>query len=336
MLKPKKSSKKVKLREDGNNYVTKGKVNSKGEFTDVEVRRTIKGLVTGAPSVKKAEKMSKMKKGGMSCSCGKGSCMKCGGKKYQDGGKKKVTDKKVIKENGKTTVTYNSTHPTLLNKAGYPTEVTKSYNKRGDLLGGTEKVLGSHNWSMTNKIKPKTTAYKDYTDKKTGVRTQNYLSPKTGKEYIKTTQPGPVSNKVTNPSYEKAVSISSKNTTGKKPNSFYKENKKYSNDPEVTVTKSKSGTTTRKAVYPTESKDTYITVKPKNGKTYEKVIRKSSPLDNKKKGEAVIKKSSYQKVVPVKNSDGWAGKTVKSLTPSKTPVKKVVNTSTKKKVAPKK
>jgi hypothetical protein len=61
MLKP---NKKIKLREDGNKYVTKAKVNSKGELTDVKVRRTLKGLVTGAPSVKKAEAISKMKKGG--------------------------------------------------------------------------------------------------------------------------------------------------------------------------------------------------------------------------------------------------------------------------------
>jgi hypothetical protein len=89
--------KKIKLREYGNRYVTKGRVSSKGELTDVKVRRTVKGLVTGAPSVKKAEAASKMKKGGMSCSCGGKGCMKCGGKKYQDGGIKKKVVKKTKK-----------------------------------------------------------------------------------------------------------------------------------------------------------------------------------------------------------------------------------------------
>ena len=206
----------------------------------------------------------------------------------------KPKNKKIIKKNGKTTVTYNSTSPSFFNKTGYPTKVTKTYNKRGDLLGGTEKILGSYGSSVTKKIKPKTTAYRDYTNKKTGVRVQNYLSPKTGKEYVKTTQPGPVSNKVSNPSYEKAVAISSNNNAGKKPVSFYKEKKKYSNDPDVQVTKSKSGTVTRKAEFP-DKKATYITVKPKDGKTYEKSITKPNLLTKEKKGEAVIKKSTYKK-----------------------------------------
>ena len=39
---------------------------------------------------KKTKNMPRLKKGGMSCSCGGKGCLKCGGaKKYQDGGKKK-------------------------------------------------------------------------------------------------------------------------------------------------------------------------------------------------------------------------------------------------------
>jgi hypothetical protein len=78
--------KKIKLREDGNRYITKARVGSKGELTDVKVRRTVKGLITGAPSVKKAEAASKMKKGGV--------------KKYKPGGVKEETPfQRYLKDN---------------------------------------------------------------------------------------------------------------------------------------------------------------------------------------------------------------------------------------------
>jgi hypothetical protein len=37
---------------------------------------------------KKTKNMPRLKKGGMSCSCKGKGCMKCGGKKHQDGGEK--------------------------------------------------------------------------------------------------------------------------------------------------------------------------------------------------------------------------------------------------------
>jgi len=51
--------KKVKLREDSGDYVTKIKTDEKGNVTSLKSRRTLKGLLTGAPRAKKI-----MKKGG--------------------------------------------------------------------------------------------------------------------------------------------------------------------------------------------------------------------------------------------------------------------------------
>jgi len=52
-------AKKVKLKEDSRDYITKIKTDEKGNVTSLKSRRTLKGLVTGAPRAKKI-----MKKGG--------------------------------------------------------------------------------------------------------------------------------------------------------------------------------------------------------------------------------------------------------------------------------
>jgi hypothetical protein len=59
-------NKTVRLREDNKNYLTKIKTDNKGDVASIKVRRTVKGLLTGAPSPKKAEKQiaSEKKYGG--------------------------------------------------------------------------------------------------------------------------------------------------------------------------------------------------------------------------------------------------------------------------------
>jgi hypothetical protein len=42
----------VKLKEDSRNYVTKIKTDGKGDISSMKTRRTLKGLVTGAPRAK--------------------------------------------------------------------------------------------------------------------------------------------------------------------------------------------------------------------------------------------------------------------------------------------
>jgi hypothetical protein len=62
-------NKTVKLREDNKNYVTKIKTDDKGNVSSIKVRRTVKGLLTGAPSPKKVDKQAAsgtMKYGGTS------------------------------------------------------------------------------------------------------------------------------------------------------------------------------------------------------------------------------------------------------------------------------
>jgi hypothetical protein len=51
--------KKVKLREDSRDYVTKIKADDKANVSSIKTRRTLKGFLTGAPRAKKI-----MKKGG--------------------------------------------------------------------------------------------------------------------------------------------------------------------------------------------------------------------------------------------------------------------------------
>ena len=46
-------SKQVKLKEDGRNYVTRITTDNKGQVSSIKERRTLKGFLTGAPSVKK-------------------------------------------------------------------------------------------------------------------------------------------------------------------------------------------------------------------------------------------------------------------------------------------
>ena len=48
--------KKVKLREDSKHYITKIKTDDKGNVTSLKSRRTLKGLVSGAPRAKKIMK----------------------------------------------------------------------------------------------------------------------------------------------------------------------------------------------------------------------------------------------------------------------------------------
>ena len=58
--------KKIKLKEDGRNYVTKITLGDKGDIEDMKVRRTVGGFFRGAPRVSKAEAQaaSSYKKGG--------------------------------------------------------------------------------------------------------------------------------------------------------------------------------------------------------------------------------------------------------------------------------
>lgn len=48
--------KKVKLREDSRDYVTKIKTDEQGKVASLKSRRTLKGLLTGAPRAKKIMK----------------------------------------------------------------------------------------------------------------------------------------------------------------------------------------------------------------------------------------------------------------------------------------
>jgi len=58
------TSKKIKLKEDSRNYVTKITTDDKGDISSMKTRRTLKGFIAGAPRVKKAEAQSSYKKGG--------------------------------------------------------------------------------------------------------------------------------------------------------------------------------------------------------------------------------------------------------------------------------
>ena len=61
------NEKKIKLREDSGNYVTKIKTDDKGDISSMKTKRTVKGFLTGAPRVNKAEAqaaVSTYKKGG--------------------------------------------------------------------------------------------------------------------------------------------------------------------------------------------------------------------------------------------------------------------------------
>ena len=53
--------KKVRLKEDSRDYITKIKTDDEGNVTSLKSRRTVKGLLTGAPRAKKI-----MKNGGKS------------------------------------------------------------------------------------------------------------------------------------------------------------------------------------------------------------------------------------------------------------------------------
>lgn len=55
--------KKIKLKEDSRNYVTKITLGDKGDVEDMKVRRTVGGFLRGAPRVSKAEAKPKAKTG---------------------------------------------------------------------------------------------------------------------------------------------------------------------------------------------------------------------------------------------------------------------------------
>ena len=57
-------NKTVRLREDGNNYLTKIKTDNKGDVSSIKVRRTVKGLLTGAPKPNMKKKGGSIKKKG--------------------------------------------------------------------------------------------------------------------------------------------------------------------------------------------------------------------------------------------------------------------------------
>jgi len=46
----------IKLREDSKDYITKIKTDDKGDVASIKTRRTVKGLLTGAPRAKKIMK----------------------------------------------------------------------------------------------------------------------------------------------------------------------------------------------------------------------------------------------------------------------------------------
>lgn len=46
-------NKTVRLREDSKNYLTKIKTDDKGNISSIKERRTVRGLLTGAPSPRK-------------------------------------------------------------------------------------------------------------------------------------------------------------------------------------------------------------------------------------------------------------------------------------------
>ena len=65
--KSKLKNKTVRIGEDSKDYVTKIKTDDKGDVSSMKVRRTVKGVLTGAPSPRKLEKQvssNKMKYGG--------------------------------------------------------------------------------------------------------------------------------------------------------------------------------------------------------------------------------------------------------------------------------
>jgi hypothetical protein len=55
-LKKAQDGKKVRLKEDSRAYITKVKTDDKGNITSLKSRRTVKGLLTGAPRAKKIMK----------------------------------------------------------------------------------------------------------------------------------------------------------------------------------------------------------------------------------------------------------------------------------------
>jgi hypothetical protein len=55
-------NKTVRLREDSKDYLTKIKTDNKGDVASIKVRRTVKGLLTGAPKPMKKGGSTKSKK----------------------------------------------------------------------------------------------------------------------------------------------------------------------------------------------------------------------------------------------------------------------------------
>jgi len=102
-------NKTVRLKEDSKNYLTKIKTDDKGDVSSIKVRRTVKGLLTGAP------KPSMMKKGGAI-------------KKYQPGGG---------------TAGVRDTYPPATNKSYMPTTPAPAFKKGGAKHPGFKAVQAS-------------------------------------------------------------------------------------------------------------------------------------------------------------------------------------------------
>ena len=56
------AGKKIKIKEDSRNYVTKITKDDQGNIASMKTRRTLKGLLTGAPRVKKQKHSLPIKK----------------------------------------------------------------------------------------------------------------------------------------------------------------------------------------------------------------------------------------------------------------------------------
>jgi hypothetical protein len=64
-----------------------------------------------------------------------------------------ITNKKVVKKDGKVIVTYDTKRSSdLVGGYKYPAKVTKIYDNKGNLIKGTRKVMGDYNSSYTERV----------------------------------------------------------------------------------------------------------------------------------------------------------------------------------------
>jgi hypothetical protein len=137
------------------------------------------------------KKHSVMKKGGMSCSCGGKGCMKCGGKKYQDGGKKKA---KVSKTNfvnpsnmtyGTKTITSKSKNGKLVTRTSTKTNLTDGKGKDTyKLKKNSTTVTDTTGYAAGKKSFPVKKATKDYVNGKE--KNSKYTTGKISRKGVKT------------------------------------------------------------------------------------------------------------------------------------------------------